>query len=86
MPVSGDGVGGDKCKTQNIGPSGVRALPLAVGINVGGHYKWHLGPSGGSRVRRFGSEDPHRRERKFHNIFTDIKQLVLFMWDFYFCI
>ena len=24
-----------------IGPSGVRALPLAAGINVGGHYKWH---------------------------------------------
>ena len=22
-----------------IGPSGVRALPLAAGINVGGHYK-----------------------------------------------
>ena len=25
-----------------IGPSGVRALPLAAGINVGGHYKWHF--------------------------------------------
>ena len=25
----------------NIGPSGVRA-PLAAGINVGGHYKWHF--------------------------------------------
>jgi hypothetical protein len=25
-----------------IGPSGVRALPLAAGINIGGHYKWHL--------------------------------------------
>jgi hypothetical protein len=24
-----------------IGPSGVRALPLAAGINVGGHYTWH---------------------------------------------
>jgi hypothetical protein len=24
------------------GPSGVRALPLAAGINVGGHYKWHF--------------------------------------------
>ena len=23
---------------QKIGPSGVRALPLAAGINVGGHY------------------------------------------------
>ena len=23
---------------RNIGPSGVRALPLASGINVGGHY------------------------------------------------
>ena len=23
-----------------IGPSGLRALPLAAGINVGGHYKW----------------------------------------------
>ena len=27
---------------QVIGPSGVRALPLAAGINVGGHYKWHF--------------------------------------------
>ena len=25
-----------------IGPSGVRALPLAAGINVDGHYKWHF--------------------------------------------
>ena len=25
-----------------LGPSGVRALPLAAGINVGGHY---FGPS-----------------------------------------
>ena len=24
-----------------VGPSGVRALPLAAGINVVGHYKWH---------------------------------------------
>jgi hypothetical protein len=23
---------------MNIGPSGVRAPPLAAGINVGGHY------------------------------------------------
>ena len=30
---------------QIIGPSGVRALPLAAGINVGGLYKWHFGPS-----------------------------------------
>ena len=28
--------------TNSIGPSGVRALPLAAGINVGGHYKWHF--------------------------------------------
>ena len=27
---------------HDIGPIGVRALPLAAGINVGGHYKWHL--------------------------------------------
>ena len=27
----------------HIGPSGVRALPLAAGINVDGlHYKWHF--------------------------------------------
>ena len=25
-----------------VGPSGVRALPSAAGINVGGHYKWHF--------------------------------------------
>ena len=29
-------------KVENFGPSGVRALPLAAGINVGGHYKWHF--------------------------------------------
>ena len=27
---------------KDLGPSGVRALPLAAGINVGGHYKWHF--------------------------------------------
>ena len=27
----------DKIKVK-IGPSGVRALPLAAGINIGGHY------------------------------------------------
>jgi hypothetical protein len=27
---------------QVIGPSGVRALPLAAVINVGGHYTWHF--------------------------------------------
>ena len=26
----------------HFGPSGVRALPLAAGINVGGHYKRHF--------------------------------------------
>ena len=26
------------CKLFHFGPSGVRALPLAAGINVGGHY------------------------------------------------
>jgi hypothetical protein len=26
----------------NVGLSGVRALPLAAGINIGGHYKWHF--------------------------------------------
>jgi hypothetical protein len=38
-----------ECKCINIfswqmfiGPSGVRALPLAAGINVGGHYKGHF--------------------------------------------
>ena len=30
------------CLLLNLGPSGVRALPLAAGINVGGHYKWHF--------------------------------------------
>jgi hypothetical protein len=27
---------------KDFGPSGVRALPLAAGINVGGHYKGHF--------------------------------------------
>ena len=31
-----------------VGPSGVRALPLAAGINEGGHYFAYFGPS---RVR-----------------------------------
>ena len=31
-----------KNKPNKIGPSGVRALPLATGINIGGHY---FGPS-----------------------------------------
>ena len=37
--------GAYQVKTEDmwkIGPSGVRALPLAAGINVGGHYKWHF--------------------------------------------
>jgi hypothetical protein len=44
--------GENKILTQNLtiltvyflhfGPSGVRALPLAAGITVGGHYKWHF--------------------------------------------
>jgi hypothetical protein len=25
-----------------FGSSGVRALPLATGINIGGHYNWHF--------------------------------------------
>ena len=29
-----------------IGPSGVRALPLAAGINEGGNYFRYFGPSG----------------------------------------
>jgi hypothetical protein len=28
----------------DFGPSGVHVLPLAAGINVGGHYKWHFFP------------------------------------------
>ena len=30
------------------------------------------GPSGGSSVRRPGSEDPHRRERKFSKHFSPV--------------
>ena len=33
-------------KVATIGPSGVRALPLAAGINEGGHYFRYFGPSG----------------------------------------
>jgi hypothetical protein len=29
-------------RLKTVGPSGVRALPLAAGINVGGHYKWNF--------------------------------------------
>ena len=28
--------------TKDIDPSGVRMLPLAAGINIVGHYKWHF--------------------------------------------
>ena len=31
-----------ECGKTYFDPSGVRALPLAAGINVGGHYKWHF--------------------------------------------
>ena len=31
-----------KVRGIEIGLSGVRALPLAAGRNVGGHYKWHF--------------------------------------------
>ena len=30
----------------DFGRSGVRALPLAAGRNIGGHYTWNFGPSG----------------------------------------
>ena len=30
----------------SFGPSGLRALPLAAGINEGGHYFRYFGPSG----------------------------------------
>ena len=33
-------------KNMVIGPSGVRALPLAAGIHKGGHYFRYFGPSG----------------------------------------
>jgi hypothetical protein len=39
------GKAGRRRKTMtnhNFGPSGVCALPLAAGINVGGHYKWNF--------------------------------------------
>jgi hypothetical protein len=63
-----------KCKTL-IGPSGVRALPLTAGINIGGYYFWYFSSSylilssasvdgglrGGSSVRIPWSEDPHLR-------------------------
>ena len=29
-------------KVATIGPSGVRALPLAAGTNEGGHYFWYF--------------------------------------------
>ena len=38
--------GSDAIALSIIGPSGVRALPLADGINEGGHYFRYFGPSG----------------------------------------
>ena len=35
----------EQTKVATIGPSGVRALPLAAGINEGGHYFRYFGPS-----------------------------------------
>ena len=32
------------CDLLSIGPNGVRALPLAAGINVGGHYFGYIIP------------------------------------------
>ena len=32
-------------QVATIGPSGVRALPLAAGTNEGGHYFRYFGPS-----------------------------------------
>ena len=33
-------------RLATIGPSRVRALPLAAGINEGGHYFRYFGPNG----------------------------------------
>ena len=30
------------CRDIQIGPSGVRALPVAAGTNEGGHYFWYF--------------------------------------------
>ena len=42
------------------------------------------GLSGGSRVRRPGSEDPHRRERKFPSCYSAAFLLFLYVVDDYF--
>ena len=44
-----------------FGPSGVRALPLASGRNVGGHYKWHFFPFSLSLFFRLIANS-HRRD------------------------
>ena len=31
-----------KTEANYVGPCGVRVLPMAAGINVGGHHKWHF--------------------------------------------
>jgi hypothetical protein len=41
------------CPPYAIGLSGVRVLPLAAGINVGGHYKWHFQAAQIDRSGRF---------------------------------
>jgi hypothetical protein len=45
---------------EKIGPSGVRALPLAAGINVGGHYKGHFLLSPLSSFFRLIANSPRR--------------------------
>ena len=44
IPEEDDWGSGFSCSII-YGPSGVRALPLAVGINEGGHYFRYFGPS-----------------------------------------
>ena len=34
-----------------IGPSGVRALPLAAGRNEGRHYLWYFNNGGKNKIR-----------------------------------
>ena len=47
-----------------VGPSGVRALPLAAGRNVGGHYKWHYFLSPLSFLFRLIANSPRRGCRR----------------------
>ena len=61
------------CWHKRIGPSGVRALPLAAGINVGGHSTWHYFSSSSFFLSEVLTFLPERRHLGLQNFAWDPK-------------